>query len=143
MSLYPRTIDHLTPPVKANDVFPRIRSPRILVVEDDPAIIPLVTRALVQLDPDIVLDWAFNAEDARSALASGGYEAVLADFVLADSDSGYSLLSECREYQPNARFAMMSSLPIAPPEKTAGFLRKPFAVSQCRSFLADLLDGTN
>jgi hypothetical protein len=67
MSLYPRTIDHLTPPVKANDVFPRIRSPRILVVEDDPAIIPLVTRALVQLDPDIVLDWAFNAEDARSA----------------------------------------------------------------------------
>ncbi|MCR9095486.1 MAG: hypothetical protein NXI30_14795 [bacterium] len=141
MSLSPRPLEDLRPPPKTVVVQPRLRSPRMLVIEDDPMVIPLIARALHQLDPDVVLDWARDAEEGRSALASADYYAVLADFMLADSESGYSLLGSCRFLQPAARFAMMSALPISTPQHAFGFLRKPFGVKECEAFLADLLDG--
>lgn len=136
-------IDQLEPPPKEIDFHPRLLSPRLLVVEDDPQMIPLLTRALRLLDPDIQLDWATSAKEGRGALASGHYDAVLADFVLEDSDSGFSLYEDSRTLQPDARFAMMSALPISPPEQSCGLLRKPFDVLECRRFLEGLLLGTD
>lgn len=133
----------LMPPPKKKPVLPRIHSKRILVIEDDHFMLPLISRALAHLDPDIVLDWATNAEDARSALASGRYTAVLADFMLEDSDSGFSLFGDCRELQPSARFAMMSALPISLPEGAFGLLRKPFNVEECGDFLDRLLSDAD
>lgn len=130
----------LTPPPKTLDLCPKIRSTRILVVEDDHGMMPLLSRALANLDPDIVLDWATNAEDARAAMRDGHYDAILADFMLADSDTGYSLYADSRELQPMAPFAMMTALPIAPPDGAWGLLSKPFDVTQCQAFLAELLD---
>ena len=143
MSLAPSPVDLLLPPPKSIEIRPRLRSPRLLVIEDDPSIIPLLTRALIQLDPDIVLDWACNADEGRSALASCDYDAVLADFMLADSESGLALYEDCQALQPDACFAMMSALPIRLPERRFRFLRKPFDVDDCRRFLADLFDETD
>ncbi len=124
---------------KTPDLGIRIRSTRLLVIEDDTSMIPLVSRALTYLDPDIVLDWATNADDARSALTDGQYDAILSDFMLADSDSGFSIYSDCRTLQPNARFAMMSALPISLPDGAYGLLAKPFDVNECRNFIEGLL----
>lgn len=137
LSTYP--LERLVAPPKPIDVRPLIHSPRILVIEDDPGMLPLVSRGLALVDPDYAIDWVTTADEGRTALVSGEYRAVLADFILADSESGFSLHADCRILQPDARFAMMSALPISLPENAYGLLRKPFDVAECRTFLEGLV----
>lgn len=120
---------------------PESRSPRILVIEDDGSLMPILSRAVAGLDPEVVLDWVTNATDARSALHDGKYDAILADFLLADSESGFALRTDSEILQPEARFAMMSALPISLPERSFRLLNKPFSIRECRDFLKDLLRG--
>ena len=91
-----------------------------LYSEDDVQLMPLLGRALHWVDPDVVLDWATDVGQARSAIVENEYRAILADFMLADSDSGLSIYADCRALQPEARFAMMSALPISLPVDAVG-----------------------
>lgn len=114
---------------------------RVLVVEDDPDLWEIMRRTLLAIDPDVLIDFVDNAADGIDRLSEGGpYELVMSDFLLADSKNGYWLRSHCERLQPAAQFAMMSSMPIgAMGENECPFLRKPFTLSDCRTFLEKLL----
>ena len=121
--------------------FLRIRRPRLLVVEDDPDMWRLVERAAREANPEVLIHWTTNAEGARNALERFEFDAVLADFMLENSESGWWLLGECRRLQPKASIALSSSLPLrAPGAAGCPFLQKPFGIEECRAFVTRLLD---
>lgn len=118
----------------------RIHRPRLLVVEDDPDMWKLVERAAREANPEVIIHWATDADGARSALEQQEFDAVMADFMLENSQSGWWLLGECRRLQPQARIALSSSLPLRAPGATGcPFLQKPFGMAECRQFVTQLL----
>ncbi|MGI9590438.1 MAG: hypothetical protein ACR2P8_03640 [Myxococcota bacterium] len=129
-----------TPPRREEHSFLRIRRPRLLVVEDDPDMWRLVERAAREANPEVLIHWTTSADGARSALERYEFDAVLADFMLENSQSGWWLLGECQRLQPNARIALSSSLPLRSPEAIGcPFLKKPFGIQDCRTFVTRLL----
>ncbi len=114
---------------------------RVLIVEDDPDLWEMLKLTLLAIDPEMQIDFVDNAEDGVDRMSGGGiYELVMSDFLLADSKNGYWLRDHCERLQPEARFAMMSSMPIgALGDDDCPFLRKPFTLSDCRAFVETLL----
>ena len=113
---------------------------RILVVEDDRDQWRLVERAAHALDSALELDWVCDDATAVDRLSRERYDLVLVDYMLKDSENGFSLRRTCEALQPEATFAMMSSLPLRPPAgEDCPFLQKPFTPDQCRDFLTDTL----
>ncbi len=118
----------------------RLRRPRLLVVEDDLEMWRLIERAVRAASPDAAIHWAADADGARVALERYDFDAVIADFLLPDSTSGWSVLRLSRALQPRARIAMASALPLRPPgSEGVPFLRKPFDLARCREFVTRLL----
>jgi DNA-binding response OmpR family regulator len=118
----------------------RLRRPRILIVEDDVEMWKLLDRGIHAANPDVAIHWAADAESARVALRSYRFDAVLADFMLGDSSSGWTVLSESRRLQPDARVGMASSMPLRIPEaEECPFLQKPFDIASCAAFVSRLL----
>jgi DNA-binding response OmpR family regulator len=122
----------------------QLHQPRMLVVEDDWDLEPIVRRAVCSLDPPVAVDWCTSVEQAHERLLRRYYDVVLADYVLEGDRAGIALRSECWELQPQAVFAMTSSWPLAEYLHSIGrpgspFLAKPFDVWRCRAFVAALL----
>lgn len=122
----------------------QIHRPRVLVVEDDLDLRTILERVVRSIDPDLVIDWATNVVDARNLLGARDYRLILADYRLDANGSGLSLRPYCRWRQPSAPFAMMSALTVEDYLRSVGrqpcpFLRKPFSVEECRTFLSSLL----
>ena len=122
----------------------QLHGPRILLVEDDCELEPLVRRAAGALRPAVSIDWCTSTEQAHELLASRFYDAVIADWCLEGSHAGLELRVECWRLQPQAVFAMTSSYPLSTYLHSVGrpgipFLAKPFDVWRCREFLASLL----
>ncbi len=122
----------------------RLHRPRLLMVEDDRSLEPLVRRAARSLDPPVLVDWCDSAESARELLARRFYDVVLADYLLDGDDAGLALRGDCWELQPQAVFAMTSSYALEDYLHSVGrpgspFLPKPFGLWECRRFLASLL----
>ena len=119
----------------------RVKSRRILLVEDDRDLWPIIERVTRQLDDEAILECLPDAWSAVERMSgSESYDVVLADFLLEGTRSGYWLQSFCEALQPRASFLMMSSMPICSPNlATECFLRKPFTFSECRDFLEGVL----
>jgi DNA-binding response OmpR family regulator len=118
--------------------------PRMLVVEDDRDLEPVLRRVVQSMRPDVLVDWAGDARTARALLGSRFYDIVLVDQCLGEEDSGLSLRGQCWEKQPQAIFAAMSVWPLSDYLLSVGgegipFLRKPFTLPECRAFLRSLL----
>ncbi len=118
--------------------------PRMLVVEDDRDLEPVMRRVARSIRPDVTIDWVSDAGSARSLLGIYYYDVVLVDQCLGDDGSGLSLRARCWEIQPQAIFAVMSAWPLSDYLHSVGgagtpFLRKPFALVDCRAFLRALL----
>ena len=118
--------------------------PRMLVVEDDRDLEPVVRRVVDSIRSDVAVDWVGDAQSARGLLDEHYYDVVLVDQCLGEEGSGLSLRTRCWEKQPQAIFAVMSAWPLSDYLHSVGgagtpFLRKPFALPECRSFLRALL----
>jgi len=118
--------------------------PRMLVVEDDSDLEPVLRRLLDSIRPEVALDWARDARSAREFLDAYFYDVVLVDQALGEGGSGLGLRPLCWERQPQAIFAVMSAWPLSDYLHSVGgagtpFLHKPFAVGECRAFLSALL----
>src|SRR5262249_19191669 len=118
-----------------------LHGPRILVVEDDRELEPLVRRAAGSLIPPVAVDWCTSTQAAHELLASSFYAAVLAAGRRDGGLSGIALRSDCWELQPQAVFAMTSAYPLSRYLYSVGshaipFLAKPFDISRCRQFLS-------
>jgi DNA-binding NtrC family response regulator len=114
---------------------------RILVIEDDLDMWPMIERAVRNLGNEVQLELVSDYTDAADSLRSDArYAVVLTDYLLADSVSGLHLRALCQEFQPKAAFAMMSAMPVRVPDlQSRLFLRKPYTISECERFLARLL----
>jgi DNA-binding NtrC family response regulator len=121
-----------------------LHGPRILVVEDDRELEPLVRRAAGALRPVARVDWCTSTEQAHALLTTRFYDAVVADWRLEGANAGLALRIDCWELQPQAVFAMTSSYPLSSYLHSVGhpgipFLAKPFDLWRCREFLSSLL----
>ncbi len=113
---------------------------RILVVEDDPDLWPLLRRFSQQLDPTLEVDVCGSPPEARIRLAAQvRYDAVVSDFCLPRPGDGYGLRSSIESLQPWARFGMISALMGFRPPREIPYLPKPFTPAQYRVFLRELL----
>jgi DNA-binding response OmpR family regulator len=138
---------HTRSPDKLTDWFSEralCHEPRMLVVEDDRDLEPVMRRVIRSIRPDVTVDWVSDARSARSLLGIHFYDVVLVDQCLGEDGSGLSLRARCWEIQPQAIFAVMSAWPLSDYLHSVGgagtpFLRKPFALVDCRAFLRALL----
>ena len=117
---------------------------RVLIVEDDRELEPIVRLAAASLRPPARVDWCTSTEEAHSLLAMRFYDAVLADWQLEGAHAGLELRIDCWNLQPQAVFAMTSSYPLSSYLHSVGrpgipFLAKPFDLWRLREFLASLL----
>ena len=109
---------------------------RVLVVEDDPDLIPLFVRALRAVDPELCLLWTMDSEAAWILLASRACDAVVADYAIRGNETGWSLASWCRASAPAIPFGLTSALPLGSIEALGTpFLPKPFSIRQLVAFL--------
>jgi len=122
----------------------RLHAPRMLVVEDDRELRPIVRRAAASMQPAVAVDWCASVEHARRLLRLRYYDVVLADYQLEGDAAGLALRSDCWELQPQAVFAMTSAYPLIEYLHSVGgpgcpFLQKPFDLWTCRRFVSSLL----
>ena len=109
----------------------KIKTPRILVVDDEPMLIDLVGDVVGGTIPCNVISAASIAE-ARKILASTAIELLVADVHLPDG-KGTDLLSSLRETQPHANAIVITGQPSmdgaisAMREGAVDFLPKPFS----------------
>ena len=115
----------------------------VLIVEDDRDLWEILRRTASSIDPDVQLEFVDTAEDGIDRLSGDtAYSLVMSDFLLAGSKSGHWLRRHCLRLQPQARFAMMSSMPLGSlceEDADVPFLPKPFTLPQCRDFFGSIL----
>ena len=129
----------------------RLAPMRVLVIEDDLWLQPVVTGVVLSVDSRIKIDWCTNADQILADLDGNWrallkYDLVVADIFLPGSTSGLDLWKSCRLACPNVQFLMMSGLSpeqfhaeMAGQRKCPPFLAKPFDVAECRRLVEKLL----
>lgn len=118
---------------------------RILVVDDDPELMPLIEASAMTMDARPTVDWCPTLGRAAVEMGRHRFDLVLADWRLGGGESGLELESLMTRFQPSARFAVMSAAPRSEIEAQFGeerwpFLPKPFTRIEGGAFLQDLLD---
>lgn len=76
-----------------------MKGARILLVDDDPALLTSLSAALRLREPDLTVDRAESAAAALKLVAAADYDAIVTDIKLPGMD-GLSLLAELRERIP-------------------------------------------
>ncbi len=114
------------------------RMRRILVVDDDPALLQMLSWALEQAD--MLPTLASGGEGARLAFAGAGpFDAVLIDRHLRREDGRQLADDLVRRGQPRVQVLLMSGLPDA----TSGYalVPKPFRLHDLIETLKEACDG--
>lgn len=113
---------------------------RILVVEDDVDLWLAISNLAFPFFPLLEFDFVANVDLARQRIEERiPYDAILADFLLADSDNGYQIRKLWQG--ESRRFALMSSMPLSMPDlEGSEFLAKPFSGRDLRKLLNRLLE---
>jgi len=117
---------------------------RILLVEDDPELLPIIRHGARSLPGKAEIDWAPGIADGLHRLWAHPYDLVLVDYLLAETTTGLVLARWCARHT-SSRIALMSAFPVAPELARAGlgtcpFLPKPFSLRRLRGFLRALLE---
>lgn len=126
------------PTSRVTSVSSALHGRRILVVEDDGAVIELLELALSARGADVVS--VKNRTALAGAVASGAFDAALFDISPIQDDFA-GALGSVRETSPSARLIVMSgsavALPAVPPGCEAAWVRKPFEIDEIVRALAD------
>lgn len=107
---------------------PAVR-PRVLVVDDEPALVELLGDVVVSLGCTVVT--AGTVAEARRVIARGAVHVLVTDVKLPDGD-GTALLDALRKYHPTARAIVITGDPTVAAATTAirqgavDFVPKPF-----------------
>ena len=122
----------------------RMRSRRLLVVEDDDDLRRPIERVAQSIDREIEVDWVPDVSSACWLLDHETYDLVLADYNLGGGPNGISLYRHCTRAHPRTRFALMSAYLMRDEVRAAvgahfSFLPKPFSMAGCRAFLREAL----
>lgn len=120
-----------------------IRSPRILVVDDDAAILRLVTAVLRRARYNV--DNATDGRDALAKIAQTPYDVVVLDLMMPQI-SGFELLSQLPAGVRSSYVIVMSAASDAVISKIAGgnvfaTLRKPFDIEDMLAAVRACVDA--
>src|SRR5436853_576025 len=78
----------------------RMRQPRVLIVDDDPALLQALPEALRLRMAGVTVDTADSAAAALDRIAARDYDAIVTDIKMPGMD-GFALLAEARGRQPD------------------------------------------
>jgi two-component system nitrogen regulation response regulator NtrX len=103
--------------------------PKILVVDDDPALLCALSEALGHYFPDLLILTAQSVTAGISLLKEADVDLVIAD-ILMPGMNGPDLLQEMERMAPNVPAIMMTGLPensgYLVPKQTVQIIHKPF-----------------
>lgn len=127
-------------PANASARDPTAGPTRVLLVEDDPDMVPLVVHLLREIEPGCAVQWCMDSETARSALFQRPFHAVIADYLIEGQATGWSLREPLHTLHPDAGYGLLSALPLEALDRLGvPFLHKPFTQAALRAFLRTLL----
>lgn len=111
---------------------------RVLMVEDDACMKPLMARIFYSYKPNVDLRWVTSLTDGKQALLEEEFDLIVTDYLLSDGPHGIELRRLTKLIQPKARVLLVSGYSLKILEKDSGvslqevsFLQKPFRVSEC------------
>jgi CheY-like chemotaxis protein len=113
---------------------------RLLIVDDEPAILELLQRYLERLGYGVDLAGTSEAALARFESDPGKYDCILTDLNLPGM-SGEEMLERMRALRPGLRALVSSGHPYQPQSAGIGFLQKPYLPAMLAEALKDLLRG--
>lgn len=133
----------------------RLSPARVLVVEDDDCLTPLIERAVFDLEGEPEIHWAVSLEEAvakfihsADVLQKEPFDLIIADIFLEGPGTGLDLFKVIHGTYPKIPFLVTSSIPYeqvlanVPPQYThnMSYLRKPFLFAQCKEQIGNLLN---
>jgi CheY-like chemotaxis protein/anti-sigma regulatory factor (Ser/Thr protein kinase) len=117
---------------------------RILIVDDDPDIHVLLTKALAR--PGRYFESAFNGDEGLEKFQSANWDVVITD-VIMPLMNGMELLEHIRKLRPEARVVVMTvdstaeKIVSAIRENAFAWFRKPFTISAVREMVDGALES--
>jgi DNA-binding NtrC family response regulator len=118
---------------------------RILLVDDDPALLSALPEALVHRLPGCSVETADSAEAAVAMLRQGGFDLVISDLVMCGS-GGMELMKSSQGLKPSVPTILITGMPETPdepyPSVAVGVVQKPFDVSRLVALVREVLEGS-
>lgn len=129
------------------------RVKRVLVIEDDKNLSVLIGYALLEVNPDVEVDWATSLESAMSLYVAKGaknkknpYDLLIVDIFLEGHGNGFDLIKIIHRMYPKTSFLIVTSLDHDVVKEnlsdlqTANIihLKKPFIYADCKSEIRNI-----
>lgn len=127
---------------------------KILVLEDDVCLQPVISRIIKSIDPKIDISWATDlssafetleeSEDSNDLHPKTPFSLILSDIFLPNMENGMKLWNYCQKQGNKIPFAFMSSysvdeyLKLFQGLKAPPYIPKPFRTMDCRQVLRSL-----
>ncbi len=112
---------------------------KILIVDDEPMLLDVLSKVLKHHFPGCALDAASDVKSAAAAIKERQYDLVVSDRNMPDG-KGTSLIPLVRERSKSTAFVLISSQPQAAPEGEDVFIQKPFTLDAIRKAATDALE---
>jgi CheY-like chemotaxis protein len=119
---------------------------RILIVDDDPAVLLTLAASIEKLNPAFVVDTCESGAEALTYLENYQYTLVLTDYSMPGM-SGLDLTRLVREHSSETRIIMMTAYGSDALRNQAtdlhldAFIDKPFTVKQIREIINHIMNG--
>ena len=120
---------------------------RILLVDDDPALLAALPEALVRRLPGCSIETANSAEAALPLIERGGFDLVISDLLMSGS-GGAGLVQALEQMSPPLPTILITGVPEIrggrfPALPLSMILQKPFDVSVLAAMVRQVLDKRN
>jgi DNA-binding NtrC family response regulator len=125
---------------------------KVLVIEDDACLEPVLTGTLQAIDRNVEVYWTDSALEALMAIDAAkrdkveGFDLVVSDIFLPGDITGLDLWRACYEHYPETPFLLTSGMSVdrflrsIPDNMSApAYLAKPFYAGECRQLVEGLL----
>ncbi|MCB9079782.1 MAG: response regulator [Anaerolineaceae bacterium] len=119
---------------------------RILLVDDNPAILSLLIRYLSQLQPNYQLEICHSGVEALSLDQIRPFDLVISDYIMDHLD-GLQLARHLKQRQPDVKFILMSGddktvmAQKATEAGLSGFISKPFTLETIQEAMNTVWEG--
>lgn len=119
---------------------------RILVVDDNPDILLVLTEYLTMVGPDYQLEVCHSGAEALTLGQIRPFDLVISDYIMGNLD-GMQLASKLKERQPGLKFILMSGGDeVSMSQKVAeaglsSFIKKPFTMATVRETVRTVLNS--